>query len=78
MSTERSLILKQTCKWKPQVYLSMCRFLVDIRHERVKRILEEKRSEAYSGPNQISRINCFCKNKNNLIKVSQGSSFLDV
>ena len=36
------------------------------RCKQIKIILEEKRSEAYSGPNERSRMNYFCKNKNNL------------
>ena len=32
MFTKRSLILKQTCSRKPQVCLSMCDLLADIRH----------------------------------------------
>ena len=35
-----------------------------------KKIVEEKRLKAYSGPRQTSRMNYFCKNKNNLNKVS--------
>ena len=36
MSIKRSHIVKQTCSWMLQVYLSMCDLLLDIKHERVK------------------------------------------
>ena len=36
VSTKRSHILKQTCRFQLQVCLSMCDLLVDTRHERVK------------------------------------------
>ena len=39
----------------------------------MKKVLEEKSSKAYSGPSQASRMNYFCKNKNNLNKVLERS-----
>ena len=56
VSMNRLHILKQTCNWKLQVYLSLCNLLVDTRHGRFK-ISTCKCKFAYHCPQVLTDIN---------------------